>query len=177
MKKVVNTSVIELIQGDITEMETDAIVNAANEHLAHGGGVAGAIVRKGGRSIQEESTRWVQEHGPVHVGTAAITTGGNLKAKHVIHAVGPRMGEGDEDDKLKRATLSSLKRAEELGLKSIAFPAISTGIFGYPLERCAPIMLGSTIEYLGGDTMLERVVFCLWDKEAFHTFQQTLEEL
>ena len=87
------------------------------------------------------------------------------------------MGEGDEDSKLKAATLSSLKRADEYGLKSIAFPAISTGIFGYPLKRCAPIMLGSTMEYLSGDTTLERVVFCLWDKEAFHIFQQTLEGL
>ncbi|UCE20512.1 MAG: macro domain-containing protein [Gemmatimonadota bacterium] len=158
-------------------METDAIVNAANERLAHGGGVAGAIVRRGGRVIQEESTRWVQERGPVTVGTAAITSGGNLKAKHVIHAVGPRMGEGDEDAKLKGATLSSLELADEYGLKSITFPAISTGIFGYPLERCAPIMLTNTFAYLQGKTNLELVVFCLWDKEAFHTFQQTLEEL
>jgi O-acetyl-ADP-ribose deacetylase (regulator of RNase III) len=177
MKTIINKTTLELITGDITEMDTDAIVNAANEHLAHGGGVAGAIVRKGGRSIQEESTRWIQEHGPVHVGTAAVTTGGTLKTKHVIHAVGPRMGEGDEDDKLKRATLSSLKIADEHGFKSIAFPAISTGIFGYPLKRCAPIMLSNTIEYLQGNTTLERVVFCLWDKEAFITFQQTLEEL
>ena len=177
MKKTVHRSLIELVQGDITEMETDAIVNAANERLAHGGGVAGAIVRKGGNIIQDESTRWVQEHGPVHVGNATITTAGNLKAKHVIHAVGPRMGEGDEDNKLKRATLSSLKLADEYGLKSVTFPAISTGIFGYPLDRCAPIMIGSTITYLQGDTALERVVFCLWDKEAFNTFLGTLEEM
>ena len=177
MKKAVHHSFIELVRGDITEMETDAIVNAANERLAHGGGVAGAIVRKGGRIIQEESARWVKEHGLVNVGTAAITTAGDLKAKHVIHTVGPRMGEGDEDDKLKRATLSSLTMADKHGLKSIAFPAISTGIFGYPLERCAPIMLSNTIEYLQGETNLERVVFCLWDQEAFQTFQQTLEKL
>ena len=177
MKRIVNRSVIELVQGDITEMDTEAIVNAANERLAHGGGVAGAIVRKGGRIIQEESTGWVQENGPVHVGTAAITTGGNLKARHVIHAVGPRMGEGDEDNKLKQATLNSLKLADEHGLKSLAFPAISTGIFGYPLDRCAPIMLTNTIEYLKSDTNLERVVFCLWDKEAINTFQKNLEKV
>ena len=177
MKKAVHHSFIELVQGDITEMDTDAIVNAANERLAHGGGVAGAIVRKGGRIIQEDSTRWVQENGPVSIGTAAITTAGNLKAKHVIHAVGPRMGEGDEDKKLKGATLSSLRLADGHNLKSIAFPAISTGIFGYPLERCAPIMLNTTMEYLQGVTTLERVVFCLWDKEALNTFQRTLEEL
>ncbi|MFQ6093795.1 MAG: macro domain-containing protein [bacterium] len=177
MKKTVNRSVIELVQGDITQMETEAIVNAANERLAHGGGVAGAIVRKGGRSIQEESHRWVREHGPVKVGTAAITTGGNLKAKYVIHAVGPRMGEGDEDDKLKGATLNSLMLADEHGLKSITFPAISTGIFGYPLDRCAAIMLTNTTEYLKGDTGLDRVVFCLWDGEAFEIFKKTLEKL
>lgn len=177
MKKAVHHSIIELVQGDITEMDTDAIINAANEHLAHGGGVAGAIVRKGGALIQEESTRWVQEHGPLPVGTAAITTGGNLKVKHVIHAVGPRMGEGDEDEKLKRATLSSLKLADEYGLKSITFPAISTGIFGYPVDRCATIMLKNTTEYLQGVTILERVVFCLWDREAFETFRGTLETL
>ena len=177
MRKEVSHSVIELVQGDITEMDTEAIVNAANERLAHGGGVAGAIVRKGGRIIQEESIRWVQEHGPVHVGTAAITTGGNLKAKHVIHTVGPRMGEGDEDSKLKRSTLSSLTLADEHGLKSLSFPAISTGIFGYPLDRCAPIMLTNTIEYLKGETNLKRVVFCLWEKEAFGTFKKTLEQI
>ena len=177
MKKRVSHSVIELVRGDITEMDTEAIVNAANERLAHGGGVAGAIVRKGGRIIQEESSRWVQEHGPVHVGTAAITTGGNLTARHVIHAVGPRMGEGDEDTKLKGATLNSLKLAEERGIKSITFPAISTGIFGYPLERCASVILKNTIEYLKGDTNLERVVFCLWDKEGFDIFKETLEQI
>lgn len=177
MKRVINRSVIELTQGDITEMETEAIVNAANERLAHGGGVAGAIVRKGGHIVQEESHRWVKEHGPVHVGTAAITTSGDLKAKHVIHAVGPRMGEGDEDDKLKQATLNSLRLADEHGLKSIALPAISTGIFGYPLDRCAAIMLVNTIEYMKGETGLERVVFCLWDREALDTFKRTLENL
>jgi O-acetyl-ADP-ribose deacetylase (regulator of RNase III) len=177
MKKAVHQSTIELVQGDITEMDTEAIVNAANRRLAHGGGVAGAIVRKGGRIIQEESTRWVQERGSVPVGMAAITSGGRLKARHVIHAVGPRLGEGDEDEKLKEATLSSLKLADEYKIRSIAFPAISTGIFGYPLDRCADIMLTATVAYLKGKTGLERVVFCLWGQEAFETFRDTLEKM
>ncbi|MDZ7265147.1 MAG: macro domain-containing protein, partial [candidate division KSB1 bacterium] len=144
MIRNINQSVIELIQGDITEMATDAIVNAANAQLILGGGVAGAIRRKGGPKIQEECN----QIGGTVVGGAVITTGGNLKAKHVIHAVGPMMGEGDEDNKLRQATLNSLKLADQHQLKSIAFPAISTGIFGYPLDRCARIMLSETINYL-----------------------------
>lgn len=170
--KRINNRVIELVKGDITEMETDAIVNAANAQLILGGGVAGAIRRKGGPTIQEECNKI----GGTYVGGAVITTGGNLKAKHVIHAVGPRMGEGDEDNKLKNATINSLKVADENKLKSISFPAISTGIFGYPLDRCAEIMLSETINYLKGKTGLEKVVFCLFDQQAFNVFDQTLEQ-
>ncbi|NVM46547.1 MAG: macro domain-containing protein, partial [Candidatus Lokiarchaeota archaeon] len=127
MKEIkVKNSLIKLTQGDITDLATDAIVNAANAQLILGGGVAGAIRRKGGPIIQEECNKI----GGTFVGGAVITTGGNLKAKHVIHAVGPRMGEGDEDNKLMNAVLNSLKLMDEHGLKSIAFPAISTGIFG-----------------------------------------------
>jgi O-acetyl-ADP-ribose deacetylase (regulator of RNase III) len=170
MERVINRSVLELLQGDITEMETDAIVNAANAQLVMGGGVAGAIKRKGGPAIQEECNRI----GGTHVGGAVITTGGNLKAKHVIHAVGPRMGEGDEDTKLKDATLNSLKIADQHYLESISFPAISTGIFGYPLDRCARIMLSTAIEYLKGETGLRRVVFCLYGEESFSAFADEL---
>jgi O-acetyl-ADP-ribose deacetylase (regulator of RNase III) len=176
MTKTVCQSTIELVQGDITEMDTEAIVNAANRHLAHGGGVAGAIVRKGGQTIQQESSLWVEEHGPLAVGTAAVTRAGSLPATHVIHAVGPRLGEGDEDLKLQQATLNSLRLANEHRLKSIAFPAISTGIFGYPVDRCAKIMLATTIEYLQGHTGLNRVVFCLWDRHTLDVFQDTLEK-
>ena len=172
IKKRVNNHIIELVQGDITEMETDAIVNAANAQLILGGGVAGAIRRKGGPAIQEECNKI----GGTFVGGAVITTGGNLKAKHVIHAVGPRMGEGDEDNKLRNATINSLKAAEDNNLKSISFPAISTGIFGYPLDRCAEIMLSETINYLKGETGLQKVVFCLFDQQAFDVFIQTLEK-
>ncbi len=171
MQRKVGISLIELVQGDITEQATDAIVNAANASLVMGGGVAGAIRRKGGPAIQEECNRIRG----TFVGGAVLTTGGKLKAKHVIHAVGPRQGEGDEDPKLKNATLNSLKLADEHNLKSIAFPAISTGIFGYPLDKCATIMLAATIEYLKGKTGLEKVVFCLYDSRAFDTFTAELE--
>lgn len=173
MKVTVGQRSLELIQGDITELATDAIVNAANAQLVLGGGVAGAIRAKGGPTIQEECYRI----GPISVGQAAITGAGNLKARHVIHAVGPRMGEGDEDQKLRSATLNSLRLADKHGLKSVAFPAISTGIFGFPLDRCARIMLQSVLDYLKGDTALERVVFCLYGEEAFRCFQETLREL
>ena len=173
MIKHINNRIIELVMGDITEMETDAIVNAANDQLILGGGVAGAIRRKGGPAIQEECDKI----GGTFVGGAVITTAGNLKAKHVIHAVGPMMGEGDEDNKLKNATINSLKVADENKLKSIAFPAISTGIFGYPLDRCAAIMLQETINYLAGATALEKAVFCLFDQGAFDVFDETLKKL
>jgi len=173
MERKVGKSTIQLVQGDITELDTDAIVNAANASLIMGGGVAGAIRRKGGPSIQEECNR-AAARGGTYVGGAVITTGGKLKAKHVIHAVGPRQSEGDEDRKLKNATLNSLRLADENKLKSIAFPAISTGIFGYPLDRCATAMLSMTIEYLKGKTGIEKVVFCLYDSHAFETFTAEL---
>jgi O-acetyl-ADP-ribose deacetylase (regulator of RNase III) len=105
-----------------------------------------------------------------------LTTGGDLKARHVIHAVGPQMGEGDEDDKLRDATLNSLKLADEHGLKSLAFPAISTGIFGFPVGRCAEIMLRTALEYLRGPTGLERVVFCLFGQDNYGVFARQLEK-
>ena len=166
-------SVIELVQGDITEMETAAIVNAANAQLQLGGGVAGAIRRKGGPSIQQEC----DAHGPIEVGGAAITGAGELKASYVIHAAGPRMGEGDEDNKLRNATLSSLKLADEKGLKSISFPAISTGIFGYPIDRCANIMLTTAMEYLPESGSLERVVFCLYGTDSYKVFEDEMARL
>jgi len=173
MEVKINNSVLKLIQGDITEQETDAIVNAANEQLILGGGVAGAIRRKGGPKIQEECNKI----GGTHVGGAVITTGGNLKARYVIHAVGPRMGEGNEDEKLKNATLNSLKLADKHNLKSISFPAISTGIFGFPIDRCAKIMLNTTIEYLKGKTGIEEVDFVLFTKDDYEVFENTLKNL
>lgn len=169
MVKISNTE-IELVQGDITELDTDAIVNTANSKLQHGGGVAWAIVNKGGYSIQRESDKL--KFCPV--GNAVITTAGKLKAKYVIHAVGPRMGEGDEDGKLKSATLSALKLADKHKLKSMAFPAISTGIYKFPVDRCADIMLNTAIEYCKGQTGIQKIIFCLYDDEAFRIFSQAL---
>jgi O-acetyl-ADP-ribose deacetylase (regulator of RNase III) len=171
MKVDIANTVLELVDGDITEMATDAIVNAANAQLILGGGVAGAIRRKGGPSIQQECNKV----GGTFVGGAVITTGGNLKAKYVIHAVGPRMGEGDEDAKLENATLNSLRIADKHNLKSISFPAISAGIFGFPIERCAEIMLRTAIDYLKGETGLKKVVFCLFGKESYAVFENQLK--
>ncbi len=170
MKVRIADSILELLQGDITEMTTEAIVNAANAQLILGAGVAGAIRKKGGPKIQEECYK----KAPTFVGGAVITTAGNLKAKYVIHAVGPRMGEGNEDEKLKNATLNSLKLADGNAVKSISFPAVSTGVFGFPLERCAEIMLATTIDYLKGRTRLEKVAFCLFDHRAYEIFADQL---
>jgi O-acetyl-ADP-ribose deacetylase (regulator of RNase III) len=173
MEVRINKTVIELVQGDITDLATDAIVNAANASLKLGGGVAGAIAKKGGPKIQEDCDKI----GGTHVGGAVITTGGSLKAKYVIHAVGPVHGTEHEDEKLKDATLNSLKLADKRHLKSIAFPAISTGVFGFPKDRCATIMLSTAIAYLEGPTKLESVVFCLYDQQSFEIFKDTLETL
>jgi O-acetyl-ADP-ribose deacetylase (regulator of RNase III) len=173
MKVIINKTALELTLGDITDLDTDAIVNAASATLLMGGGVAGAIRRKGGPKIQEECNKI----GGTQVGKAVMTTGGNLKAKHVIHAVGPIHGEEHEDEKLKDATLNSLILADRNGLKSISFPAISTGIFGFPKDRCATIMLSTTIAYLEGPTKLKRVVYCLYDQDTFENFKSALHAL
>ena len=167
----VKDSLISLVQGDITELDTDVIVNAANDQLILGGGVAGAIRKKGGPTIQEECNKI----GSTFVGGAVITTGGNLKAKHVIHAVGPRMGEGNEDQKLKHATLNSLKLMDDHNLKTIAFPAISTGIFGFPIAHCSKIMINTAKNYLQGKTQIERVIFCLYTTTDFEVFEKELK--
>jgi O-acetyl-ADP-ribose deacetylase (regulator of RNase III) len=178
VKRVLNNVTIELVRSDITDLETDAIVNAANSHLILGAGVAGAIRRKGGPSIQKECNAI----GHCEVGSAAITGGGNLKARHVIHAVGPRMGEGSEAGKLASAVRASLNLAEKNELHSVALPAISTGVFGYPLEGCADVMLRVIIDYtFEGLHHLERIVVCLYDERAFDIFaaefQRKLQEL
>src|SRR5215213_331197 len=134
---------IQIVQGDITIEKVDAIVNAANERLRHGGGVARTISKKGGDAIQKESDAWVRRHGPVPHARPAWTSGGQLPAKYVIHAVGPVWGDGDEDSKLESAVTGSLQIAEELNCFSVALPAISTGIFGFPKERAAKIIFSA----------------------------------
>ena len=136
-----NQQTLEILQGDLTEQKVDAIVNAANSQLRHGGGVAAAIVQKGGEIIQAESDAWVKIHGPVTHAKPAATSAGRLLCKMVINAVGPVWGSGDEESKLSAAILGSLELAEQLGLNSIAFPPISTGIFGFPKEKAAIVFM------------------------------------
>jgi O-acetyl-ADP-ribose deacetylase (regulator of RNase III) len=170
----INSKKLCLVQGDITGRDVDAIVNAANSHLQHGGGVAGAIVRKGGQIIQDESNRI----GFTPVGTAVITGAGKLPARFVIHAVGPRMGEGDEDNKLKNAVINALSLASEKGLESISIPAISSGIFGFPKDRCAKILVGESADFLKiQKTSLEIVEFCVYDNNTMEYFKRELERL
>jgi O-acetyl-ADP-ribose deacetylase (regulator of RNase III) len=162
---------LQIVQGDITTEGVDAIVNAANEHLQHGGGVAWAISRRGGPTIQQESDEWVRTKGTVSHAHPAWTSGGQLPARYVIHAVGPVWGEGDEDAKLSAAVTGSLRVADELGLKSIAFPAISTGIFGFPKERAAKIILDSVTAYFSkGSSILEIIRLVLLDDATVNAF-------
>lgn len=173
MQVTINHVIIELVQGDITDLAVDAIVNAANSQLILGAGVAGAIRHKGGPRIQEECLAI----GSCEVGSAVITGGGNLLARYVIHAVGPHMGEGSESGKLANAVRASLDLAEQYMLSSIAFPAISTGVFGYPLESCADVMLRVIIDYTFEDLQsLERIIVCLYDTPAFTIFAAELQK-
>lgn len=165
-----NGTTLELVEADITELDVEAIVNPANEELQLGAGVAGAIRKKGGPSIQEECDRI----GHTPVGTAVMTGAGELKAKQVIHAVGPQHGEGEEDRKLASAVRASLALADRNGLRSIALPAISTGNFGFPVDRAARIMLTEIHRYLQGGTKLNKVVVALFDGDSYSTFKREL---
>lgn len=170
---VIEGAEVKIVRGDLTESSVDAIVNAANSYLKHGGGVAGAIVRKGGNIIQEES----DNIGYVPVGNCAITSAGKLKAKYVIHAVGPRWGEGNEENKLKNAVKNILNLATEKGFKTISMPAISAGIFGFPKERCAQIIAGETGKFLkdNRETSLKEINFYLIDEDIIDFFKNALE--
>jgi O-acetyl-ADP-ribose deacetylase len=164
---------IRLSQGDLTEVDADAIVNAANNDLILGGGVAGAIRIKGGPTIQEECKRI----GAIALGEAAITGAGRLKARHVIHAASMRLGESTSEENLRASTRNALMRAKENSLKSIAFPAIGTGIAGFPIERCAQVMLDEVRTHLEGSTTLERVDFVLFDRRSLEVFEQVLRAM
>lgn len=164
---------IEIRQGDITEMDMDAIVNAANNELQLGGGLAGAIRRKGGPSIQAECN----EIGTIPVGGAAITSGGNLKARHVIHAASMQLGGGTSAQSLRSSTAHALRIAAQRGLKTIAFPAVGAGIGGFPLRECAEVMLRETAKHFENPTSIERVCFVLFDKEALAAFEGAFRDL
>jgi O-acetyl-ADP-ribose deacetylase (regulator of RNase III) len=165
---------IRIEQGDITEMDVDAIVNAANNDLILGAGVAGAILRKGGQSIQDECN----EIGSIPVGYAAITGGGTLKARYVIHAASMGLGgERTTAKSLKTSTSHSLRIANERKLKTIAFPAVGTGVSGFPVDECARIMLGEAVQHLRNETSLETIHFVLFDGPARTTFEKTWEKI
>lgn len=163
---------LQIVQGDLTTETVDAIVNAANSHLQHGGGVAGIIVRRGGYKIQVESDAWVREHGPVSHAEPAYTGAGSLSCRYIIHAVGPVWGEGDEDHKLAAAITGSLSIADRLGVRSIAFPAISTGIFGFPKERAAGVIFSAIGRYFTQQpsSPLQLVRLTLFDQPTIDAF-------
>jgi O-acetyl-ADP-ribose deacetylase (regulator of RNase III) len=169
-----NNKKIIIVQGDITDRKVDVIVNAANSFLKHGSGVAGSIVRKGGKIIQMESDKI----GFVPVGKSVITTSGNLPCSAIIHTVGPRMGEGDEDNKLSQSIYNTLQLATKKEFKTISIPAISSGIFGFPKLRCAEILLKETGKFLlNNKTSLHTVEFCILDNETFGYFKNTFSKL
>ena len=159
--------------GDITDLSTDAIVNAANNHLVMGSGVAGAIKKKGGRIIEDEAVK----KGPVPIGEAVWTTAGNLKAKYVIHAAGMGRDLKTNATYIKDSTLNSLKRADELKLTSIAFPATGTGVGGFPTDECAKIMVGAVRDYLPKAESLGTVIFALFDRGSYDIFEKELERM
>ena len=167
--------VLQLVHGDLAAETTDAIVNAANELLQHGGGVAGVISRRGGPAIQRESDAWVRQHGPVSHAEPAYTSGGELPCRYVIHAVGPVWGEGGEDAKLAEAVAGSLRLADRLGLSSLSLPAISTGIFGFPKDRAAGVILGAIRNYFSRNPSsgLHQARLVLFDQPSVDVFLQT----
>jgi O-acetyl-ADP-ribose deacetylase (regulator of RNase III) len=175
MELNINKSILSLVEGDITKQDTEAIVNAANKSLRGGGGVDGAIHRAGGRKILEECIKI----GGCGTGEAVITTGGNLKAKYVIHTVGPvyRDGRHNEPKLLENAYANCLKLASSKEIKSIAFPSISTGAYGYPLEEAAKIALGTTVNYLREHDDIGLVRFVLFGEKAFTTYKSNLQQL
>ena len=168
---------IQIVQGDITIEAVDAIVNAANEQLMHGGGVAASISKKGGPTIHRESIEWVQNHGPVSHARPAWTSGGDLPSKYVIHAVGPVWGDGEEDKKLSDAVTGSLRVADELKCTSIAVPAISTGIFGFPKDRAAEVIFSAIETYFQThESNLKIVKLTLFDQATVDVFVKTWQE-
>jgi len=176
MKHRINQTTIELIQGDITKQTTDCIVNAANSHLHHGGGVARAIATAAGKELQEASSNAPQ----VPTGEVFTTPAGNLRAKYVIHAVGPvwKGGENQEAELLRRVIVNCLKETERLNASSVSLPAISTGIYGYPLDQAATIMLDSTINFLQQhNTSIERIIFVLFTDRDFQVFSKIFKQL
>lgn len=166
---------LRIVHGDITKENVDAIVNAANEHLAHGGGVAGLISSRAGPDVQVESNAWVRKNGPVSHEKPAYTSAGLLPFRYIIHAVGPIWGSKQEDDKLTAAITGSLRLADQLDLSSLAFPAISTGIFGFPKARAAKVFFNAIQDYFTEhpESGLKRVHITLYDQPTLDAFLKT----
>ena len=179
METTFNKLKIVIKKSDITKENVDCIVNAANSYLKHGGGVALAISKNGGPTIQKESGEYVKEHGPVKTGEVGVTTAGNLSAKYIIHAVGPvwRGGNKNERNLLYNSVMDSLKKAEELKCKTIAFPAISSGIFGFPVKECAKIFKRALIDFSKNEPLnLEEVKICDINEKTINIFKSEFEE-
>jgi O-acetyl-ADP-ribose deacetylase (regulator of RNase III) len=170
MEKDLSGVKIKVIQGDITELEVDAIVNAANNYLWMGVGVAGAIKRKSGKEIEDEAMK----KGPVQVGEAVVTSAGKLKTQYVLHAAVMGQDLTTNEEYIKTATLNSLRRAEELKIKSIAFPAFGTGVGGFPTDRCAQIMLDEAKDFSKKTRHLKEILFVLFDKKSYDIWSARL---
>ncbi|HEX74510.1 MAG TPA: macro domain-containing protein [Dehalococcoidia bacterium] len=162
---------IEVYKGDITQLELDALVNAANNGLWMGGGVAGAIRRAGGKEIEDEAVK----KGPIPIGEAIVTGACKLKTKYIIHAAVMGQDLKTDAEYIRQATKNSLLRADELGIKSIAFPALGTGVGGFPIDECARIMIGEVRQHSARKTGLKRVIFTLFDEPAYQAFKQELD--
>jgi len=175
----ISSTKLSLVIGDITKQRTDAIVNAANSSLLGGGGVDGAIHRAGGREILEECIKIRERQGGCETGEAVITTGGKLPTKYVIHTVGPiwRGGNNTEAELLANCYINSLKLAVENGIKTIAFSAISTGIYGYPIEQAAPVALKAVTEFVKNNVFFDEVVFVLYKQRDYDVYKQSLLHL
>jgi O-acetyl-ADP-ribose deacetylase (regulator of RNase III) len=176
MERMMGTTKLVAIQGDLTAQDVDAIVNAANDYLQHGGGVAAAIVRAGGFEIQQESDAWVHEHGPVGRGTAAVTTAGAMPARWVVHTVGPRFREGqDNEGLLIDAVTSAIEAGIEVGARSMAFPAISAGIFGYPPDEAAKVIVAAAAAFAASHPgALDEIRFVAFDQDMANRFRNAL---
>ncbi|KAF2955643.1 macro domain-containing protein [Marinitoga sp. 38H-ov] len=175
-EKKINNITFKIVVGDITQEDTDAIVNAANSYLSHGGGVAAAIVKAGGYNIQKESDDYIKKNGIIKPGEVAITTGGNLKAKYIIHAVGPVWHGGFENEEniLYNAIFNSLKKADNINLNSISFPAISSGIFGYPFDNACKIYFKAVKDFSKISKNIKEIRFCLIDKNKANRFKEII---
>ncbi|MDY6864189.1 MAG: macro domain-containing protein [Thermodesulfobacteriota bacterium] len=174
-KKKVNNKLIQIMHGDITLLEVDAFVYNIENNLALGSGTGNAISLRGGPSVQKELDEIAANKGTIPTGQAIISGSGLLPSKYIIHTIGPKFNEEDEDNKLKEATLAALKLAEEKGLKKIAFPPISVGFYAFPAEKCAKIMLDTIEAYLNGNTKIEEIIFCIFDSKHYGIFKDALQ--